>query len=183
MEKYLSGWDRQEKYALQENALHKLFAGTYPGNTDINEVLIKVSALNDFYSTNIFSTVQVAKHMLNLNIDARLQAGDATLVNDLAGVTMADGSRKNFYSFATKYCSHHRPLDFPIYDSYVDQLLRYFRDRDGFAEFKNDRLKSYPDFKTILLKFREFYALNPYSLKDITRYLWQLGKEKFPKKY
>lgn len=96
---------------------------------------------------------------------------------------MGNGSVKNFYSFATKYCSHHKPLDFPIYDSYVDHLLRYFRDIDGFFNFKNDELKNYSHFKNVLIKFRDFYGLEPYSLKDIDKYLWQLGKEKFPKKY
>ena len=83
---------------------------------------------------------------------------------------MDNGSVKNFYSFATKYWSHHKPLEFPIYDSYVDQLLRYFRDTDGFFHFRNDELKSYTDFKNILIKFGDFYNLEPYSLKDIDDY-------------
>lgn len=85
--------------------------------------LIKVSALNDFYSTNIFSPFQVAKHIINLDIDDRLQVGDVTLVNDIAKVTMDNGKVENFYFFATKYCSHHKPIDLPIYDSYVDKLF------------------------------------------------------------
>ena len=46
-----------------------------------------------------------------------------------------DGKQKNFYSFATKYCSHHRPYDYAIYDSYVDKVLRHFRNVDGFSDF------------------------------------------------
>lgn len=181
--KYLTSWDQLENYALQESALDKLFYRTYPDNKDIDDVLIKVSALNDFYSTNIFSPFKVARHIVNLDIDKRLMAGDVTLVNDIAGVDMDNGTVKNFYSFATKYCSHHKPLDFPIYDSYVDRLLRYFRDVDGFYRFSNDDLKDYVKFKNILLKFSRFYDLESYNLKDIDKYLWQLGKEKFPKKY
>lgn len=181
--KYLMSWDQLENYALQESALDKLFYRTYPRNKDIDEVLIKVSALNDFYSTNIFSPFKVARHIINLDIDDRLMAGDVTLVNDIAKVNMDNGTAKNFYSFATKYCSHHKPLDFPIYDSYVDRLLRYFRDVDGFYRFSNDDLKDYIKFKNILLEFGKFYDLATYNLKDIDKYLWQLGKEKFPKKY
>lgn len=33
-------------------------------------------------------------------------------------------SEKNFYSFTTKYCSHHRPLEFPIYDLIVKKRYR-----------------------------------------------------------
>lgn len=180
---YLSRWDTLDNYALQESALDKLFFQTYPSNSDIDDVLIKVSSLNDFYSTNIFSPFQVAKHIIKLDVDERIQGGDPTLVNDIAKVTMSNGSIKNFYSFATKYCSHHKPLDYPIYDSYVDHLLRYFREIDGFSKFKNDDLKNYTEFKKILLEFRLYYSLEEYNLKDIDKYLWQLGKVKFPQKY
>ena len=53
VERYFKKWDNQESYVLQESALDKLFFYTYPNNTDINDILIKASALNDFYSTNI----------------------------------------------------------------------------------------------------------------------------------
>ena len=172
-----------ENYSLQESALNKLFFQTYPNNTNIDDVLIKVSSLNDFYSTNIFSPFQVAKHIISLNIDARLVAGDVTLVNDIAKVTMDNGTVRNFYSFATKYCSHHMPLEFPIYDSYVDRLLRYFRDTDRFSRFSSDDLKDYEKFKNILIQFTSYYRLEPYNLKEIDKYLWQLGKEKFPRTY
>jgi hypothetical protein len=98
-------------------------------------------------------------------------AGDVTLVNDIAKVTMDNGVVRNFYSFATKYCSHHKPLDFPIYDSYVDRLLCYFRDVDWFYKFGNDDLKDCVKFKNILLKFSKFYDLELYNLKDIDKYL------------
>jgi hypothetical protein len=64
---YLDKWDALENYTLQENALKKLFFQTYPQNTDIDDVLIKVSALNDFYSTNIFSVFTVIAVRLRSN--------------------------------------------------------------------------------------------------------------------
>ncbi len=69
VEKYLKNWDSLENYVLQESALDKLFFDTYPNNKDINDILIKASSLNDFYSTNIFSIFPVAKHIQKLNID------------------------------------------------------------------------------------------------------------------
>jgi len=130
VDRYLLAREQLENYALQESALNKLFYQTYPDNKDIDDVLVKVSVLNDFYSTNIFSPFKVAKHIIDLDIDERLAAGDVALVNEIARVDMDNGTVKNFYSFATKYCSHHKPLDYPIYDSYVDKLLCYFRDID-----------------------------------------------------
>jgi hypothetical protein len=58
---YLKNWDKLENYVLQESSLKKLFTKTYPFNNSMDEVLIKVCSLNDFYSTNIFSPFSVAK--------------------------------------------------------------------------------------------------------------------------
>lgn len=179
---YLDKWDKLENYHLQENALDKLFSQLAPDNKDISNVLLKASTLNDFYSTNIFSIFSVAKHIVSLDIDARLKAGDVTLVGDIQRTNIG-GTEKNFYSFSTKYCSHHNPLEYPIYDSYVDRVLRFFRDRDGFAQFTNDDLKKYDRFKKSLIEFRKYYRLEKFDLKQIDKYLWQLGKDYFPKRY
>lgn len=125
----------------------------------------------------------MAKHILELNIDDRLDVGDDTLVNEIAEIVMRDGKTKNFYSFATKYCSHHKPFDYAIYDIYVDRVLRYFRNVDSFSDFLDTDLKDYVKFRKILRDFQEFYHLEKYNLKLLDRYLWQLGKDKFPKKY
>ncbi len=177
---HLEKWDGLENYTLQEKALNKLFFQVFPKNEDICDVLIKVAALNEFYSTNIFSVYTVAKHIVDMQIDERLMRADETLVNELASVRMDSGSTRNFYSFATKYCSHHKPLDYPIYDRYVEKALKYFRDVDAFAFFRDEELKDFLSFKRILLQFQRFYGLEAYSLKGIDRYIWQMGKEKFP---
>lgn len=183
VEKYLKAWEALENYSLQERALNKLFLETYPSNTEVEDVLVKVATLNDFYSTQIFSVYLVAKHIVNLSIDERLKAGDLSLVNDIATVKMESGDEKNFYSFATKYCSHHQPLNYAIYDSYVEKVLKYYRNIDGFSKFNDNELKQYSVFCKVLLDFQSFYHLEAYNLKELDRYLWQLGKDKFPKKY
>lgn len=182
VEFYLEKWDGLENYHLQEDALNKLFFKLCPNNTDVTDILLKASTLNNFYSTNIFSIYPVAKHICSLDIDARLKAGDVTLVGEIQYVTISE-TLKNFYSFATKYCSHHNPLDYPIYDSYVDEVLRHFRNRDGFSDFQDGDLKDYSKFKSILIDFRAFYGLDKYNLKQIDQYVWQLGKDYFPKNY
>ena len=182
VDKYLKLWDSKENYVLQEQALNKLFFITYPNNTNIEDILIKASTLNDFYSTNIFAIFPVAKHILNLKIDNRLKNKDETLVNDIANVSI-NGTTKNFYSFSTKYCSHHDPTNFPIYDSYVEKILLYFKEKDNFANFTKTDLKDYQKFKSILKEFKKFYNIDNYNLKDIDRYIWQLGKKYFPNKY
>lgn len=183
VQKFLTLWNSLENYVLQEDSLNKLFFETYPLNEDIRDILIKASSLNDFYSTNIFSIFPVAKNILQLDIDERLQSGDETLVNDVALVNYGDRKVKNFYSFATKYCSHHFPNEYPIYDSYVEKVLIYFKKKDKFSKFTSKDLRDYPKFKTVVEEFRSFYELDQFSLKDIDRYIWQLGKEYFPIRY
>ena len=182
LEKYLDKFKKQENYVLQEKSLDKLFYKTYPKNNDINDVLIKASTLNDFYSTNIFSIFTVAKRIIELNIDERLNANDMELVNDIATISIK-GKQKYFYSFATKYCSHHKPNDYPIYDYFVGKMMIYFNEIDKYSDFKKADLRNYVTFKKTLLDFKEYYELNRFTLKEIDLYLWQAGKEYFPKKY
>ena len=180
VEHYLAKWDGLEDYSFQEEALDKLFFRLCPENTCIEDILLKVSTLNDFYSTHIYSTYPVAKHILALDIDERLRAGDLSLVEAIQKITVK-GTERNFYSFASKYCSHHNPMAFPIYDSYVDEVLYRFMKQDRFASFQRGDLKDYQKFYGILLTFRSFYGLEKYNLKEIDKYLWQLGKDVLPK--
>lgn len=179
---WLKKWASLPDYTTQEEAIDELFQGYYNSNKSLKNIIIKCSVLNDFYSTNIFKVYPVARHILELDIDDRLKNGDISLVNEIANNKIS-GKEKNFYSFASKYCSHHNQEEYPIYDYYVDQMLRHFRNVDVFFDFDNNDLKNYEKFKNILLKFREFYKLEKFSLKDLDRYLWQAGKEYYPKNY
>ena len=158
VKRYLEKWQTLENYRLQEDALNKLFVELCPKYNDISDILLKVAALNDFYSTNIYSVFSVARRIKDLNVDKRLDEGDVSLVNDIKEV-MISSKVKHFYSFSSKYCSHHRPTFYPIYDSYVDQVLRYFRNRDKFYKFKNGDLKEYSAFKRVLAEFQKFYSM------------------------
>ena len=178
VDKYLDKWDKLENYHLQENALNKLFYKLCPLNKEIEDVLLKCATLNDFYSTNIFSIYPVAKHIVELNIDERLKRGDINLVNDIQQVMLGDKIH-NFYSFATKYCSHHKPEDYPIYDSYVEKVLCYFQRVHRFSNFRTSDLKNYIVFKSVLEDFRCYYNLTNYSLKQIDQYIWQIGNSSF----
>lgn len=184
--KYLEKWKILSGYSEQEAALFLLFRETYSENKNLSEVLIKCSSLNDFYGTNIFNVYPIAKHIVNLDIDTRLVSGDPKLVNDISsghGITSRSGKELHLYSFATKYCSHHNPLDFPIFDSYVEKLLIHFRNTDDFSVFRNEELRDYMVFKKVILDFQKAYHLSRFNLKQIDQFLWQFGKEVFPKQY
>lgn len=194
VKKYLKKWNEKtgESYARQERSLRKLFQETYPLNDELDDVLIKVSALDNLYNTMIqrkapSAVVTVAEHIIALhqkqNIDERLDKQDFELVAEIAVVQINDSKKINFYSFASKYCSHHRPMAYPIYDSYVEKVLKYFMREDEFDTFKLDDLKEYPRYRKVLLKFRKHYQLTEFNFKEMDMYLWQVGREYLPSNY
>lgn len=179
VDEYLKRWNTTADLYEPEKVLRQLFTEAYPTNIAIDEIILKVAALNTVYNTYIYSVYPVAQHILSLGIDERLRAGDETLVNELMRVMYGEGKKTDHYSFATKYCSFHNPDAFPIYDSYVDKILQYYRDSEGFSSFQNKDLKHYPTFKHVVNEFRAYFGLEQYSVKQIDQYLWQFGKEYF----
>ena len=110
-----------------------------------------------------------------------MQKGDEKLVKEIAkvGLKNKNGKKIIFYSFATKFCSHHNDKDFAIYDRYVEKILMHFKKHNFSKNFtKKEDLKEYSNFKNILLDFRVYYKLDC-NLKELDRYLWQLGRKYF----
>ena len=123
-------------------ALSILF-GQFPSNTNKHYVLFKVVALNATYSTLIrgFSNkapsfYDVARHIVSLDIDAALGAGDVSLIEKIANVETGDGRKARNYSFATKYCNWHQHHLYPIYDSRVDEYLWRLNREVPFTSFR-----------------------------------------------
>ena len=173
-------------YKYEASALEWLFK-SYPTNTNLNEIIIKVACLDRLYSTNItksYKVPQVAQHIKKLNFDDRVQKGDITLVDDIAnlGKAQIEGQGgKQILSFASKYCVWHSSVvygkdDFVIIDSIVKTKLKEFNEQYPFAKFSKKDLKDYKKYKEILEKFREFFGLKKCSFREIDRYLWRLGK-------
>ena len=172
---FLDYWKNHPSYSNQEKALDKLFMDICKKNDNIEDILIKCSSLNDFYSTNIFDIHTLAQHILSLHIDARLENGDHSLVNDIAHVEV-NGKDHFFYSFATKYCSHHQPKRYAIYDSYVENVLVSMNNRKPYANFKREELKDYETYMSVIRAFQQRFGLMQYNIKQLDQYLWQLGK-------
>ena len=172
---FLNYWKELPSYSNQESALDKLFMVLCPKNDNVEDILIKCSSLNDFYSTNIFDIHTVAQHILSLHIDERLKRGDHSLVDEIAHVVV-NGKDHFFYSFATKYCSHHQPEKYAIYDSYVEKVLLTMNRREPLANFKQEDLKDYDTYMSVIRAFQQKFGLMQYTIKQLDQYLWQLGK-------
>lgn len=180
---YIERFGQNTGAANTEKALSRLVS-VLPGNSCLEEVLLKVAAIDRLYSTNLYAIYPMAQHILALDIDSRLRAHDLELVSEIAGLKWKDASGKDqqrsFYSFAAKYCSWHVPTEYPIYDSFVDRLLRLYRQRDGFASFTNAKLSHYPTFRSVLREFQRHYGLTEFSFKEVDKFLWVYGQELFP---
>jgi hypothetical protein len=87
-----------------------------------------------------------------------------------------NGKNHRFYSFATKFCSHHQPETYAIYDSYVEKVLVSMNSREPFANFKREELKDYYTYMSVIESFRQQFDLMQYNIKQLDQYLWQLGK-------
>ena len=173
---YLGKWQQLENYRLQEASLGLLFHSLCPANKKIEHVLLKVSCLNDFYSTNIFDIYSVAKHILNKDVDARLEAVDYSLVNDIARISIKE-KPKNFYSFASKYCSHHKPDSYPIFDSFVEKMMLYDRSADAFNGFEKGDLQG---LQTLCRNHQELSDLLQVgeALTQRNRHLFVVGRQR-----
>jgi hypothetical protein len=173
--------ERFRHYPFQEKAVMKI-KEKFPRNDNIIEILLKVGILNSFYSTNIFKPFAVAERILKLDIDERLIRKDLSLINDISKNKIS-GKDKNFYSFATKYCSMHNPEVYPIYDSYIEWILMRYKRQYSFYDFNKEDLKDYSKFIEILKKFQEFFNLGKFSFKQIDQFLWGYAKEIKPNNY
>ena len=164
--------------AVYDDLALNLAFGEHPKNIDRAEVLLKVVSLNWLYNTRIMNVRPVVDRILALNLDAALQKADPKIIDKLKVIKFKTRTI-NMYSFASKYCSFHRPNDYPIYDRYVDMALRYFRSADQRIKFANDDLRDYSSYKRIVLEFAELYGLTKakgFCLKALDKYLLSVGK-------
>ncbi|WP_104743430.1 hypothetical protein [Helicobacter cinaedi] len=112
----------------------------------LQNVLLKVSVLDSFYSTNLtrskFGVYKVAKHIAELEsnkqIHQKIRNANPQNYNELKDIVKQIAKCNlektikdkviiiNPYSFATKYCFHHNQNAFRIYDSFVREVLVFF---------------------------------------------------------
>jgi hypothetical protein len=186
LDHYIDKFNQDERYFLADQAIINLFEA-FPENKLLEDILLKISVINDLYSTNILGTFNMAKHIQKLDIDDELKNGNLIIVNKISLghgiISKRNGKEINFYSFATKYCNWHNRDDYAVYDSFVKKVLLAYKQKDKFSDFKESDLKNFEKFKKVVLDFKHFYNLTRHDLKQIDKFLWIYGKEKFPTIY
>jgi hypothetical protein len=185
------------KYAFVERALAELF-GQYPTNDDEAHVLLKVVALNELYSTNIYAVVDVACLIYEhrQEVDGALNPPSPEAVDQIVELLFR-GMGRHFWAFATKYCSWHRPESYPIWDANVARYLRSLEGRDftrpdnwtdcpqfadyggraAAARWRPDNWTHYGEFLFLMNRFKDFYNLRSFTFKQIDKFLWLSGEK------
>lgn len=165
-----------KEYAVVERALAELFR-QYPTNDDEAYVLLKVVALNRLYSAHILAVEDVARliYEYRQEVDGALKADPPSpeAVDKIVELTIL-GTGRRFWSFATKYCSWHRPESYPIWDS---RVARYLRSLQGSRFTRPDNWTHYREFVVLMNQFRDFYNLRSFTFKEIDKFLFLSGEE------
>lgn len=163
----------------------RLIAGVvkrFPRNDSFEPVYEKTVLINTLYSTVVYDTLNMAKHIVSRNIDLKLMSADLSVIGDMRaghGIRSNRGLNKeiDFYSFSTKYAAFHRPDVFPLFDNYVMRLLSQFNKSYEFTEkFSYEALRDYERFKKTVDKFSEFVNMESFLYEKFDHALWLYGK-------
>lgn len=168
VDQFIRRFEQNERYYEADKAIVKLIRA-FPSSSDLGAVLLKVTTINKLYSTNILAPFDVAKHIVSLRLGDQLKNGQLSVVDRIRHVTIS-GTEKNFYSFATKYCSWHNLRAYPIYDSFVEKSLRHFNCITG-------NLRVYDNLKASVDCLRTQNHITKFTYKQIDKFLWLYGKE------
>ncbi len=171
---YISSFEADRRNRVTERALDLLLKA-FPSNSELEHVLLKVVALNRLYGTNIYDVFGTASHIASLNPDFDRLEVDDDLVEQIAWRT--GGHNRREYSFATKYCSWHRPDAFVIYDRRVDELLCDYQQQFQFGTFCKEELKNYPSLKRAVENFRRYLGLDELTFKEMDKFLWSYWED------
>ena len=182
--RYINEFNTNIRYYPADIAINNLI-DAFPENHDVHDVMLKVATINALYSTRIMNVVKMSYYIASLDIDSKLDAGDLTVVEDIAtGHGLGRGKNgSRFFSFATKYCNWHKKNIYPIFDSFVEKILISFRDKFHFSSFMNYELKYCESLKQIIIDFQNTYSLSQYNFKEIDKFLWRYGQVVFPAQY
>jgi hypothetical protein len=109
-------------------------------------------------------------------IDAALANGLPEVVDQVARPEVTGKKAYQHFSFASKYCSWHRPDCYPNWDSRVRAYLLWLQKEWSFAEdFEVDGYWKYAAFLEVITRFRKQYKLDAFSFKQLDKFLLSRG--------
>jgi hypothetical protein len=170
----VAAFDADQETAFAESTIHELIS-TYPNNQDVRHILVKVIAINALYHARVLDIdlQPLSIHIKTIDgLDSRLREGAPDLVD---AIWKSQGTRRHYFSFATKFCSWHNQEAYAIYDINVWEALAAYRRQDERFTFRNSECDNYVGFIAVVRRFQKVYCLERYSLKSIDKFLWRVG--------
>ncbi len=165
-----------------ENELITRCLQRFPKNTDPDVVAMKVGLIDITNSTHLsqhkskISMVELAGIIAAIpDIDARIEAGDSKVVNEIAKCN----GKINLFSFASKYCCYHNSNlygrdDYSILDTILKEYLpRYFDDitKSQIQKWQDSfDYKSYNDY--ITRKLDELEITVDHRRRKFDHFVW-----------
>lgn len=174
----LSNWStRNVRSSTARTNSRKTRSGSFerfPQNSETAQVLLKVLVLNKLYNARVrdIDVEPLARHIASLRLDPALQKGAPNAVTLITNCEKL----KKYFSFATKFCSWHNPVAYPMYDGNVDECLWSYQRQDRFAKFHRQDLGSYEKLVTVITGYRLFYGLESFSFRQLDKFLWRMGE-------
>ncbi|MBO5417163.1 MAG: hypothetical protein J6A50_00995 [Clostridia bacterium] len=170
-----------------ENELITRCLQKFPTNTDPDIVAMKVGLIDITNSTHLsqhkskISMVELANIIVAIpNVDARIEAGDPTVVNEIA----RSNGKINLFSFASKYCCYHnRNLygrdDYSILDTVLKEYLPLYFDDITKSQLQkwqdNFDYKSYNDY--ITCKLDELCITVDHRKRKFDHFVWYKNRK------
>lgn len=140
----------------------------------LEATLLKVAAINQLYGTNVFATVRMAEHIVNVMADRGDFPIGIDVVEQIAALPALKSQRqkRSFCSFASKFAHFFvAPQVFPVYDTYASKMVAYHLGPQ--AEIRG-ATKPYKAFVQNLKRLRDGAHLTC-STDELDRYLWLTG--------
>jgi hypothetical protein len=165
------------------DSLTKLF-NSLNDETNEYDVSIKVAALNQIYSTAIQYLAPVVSQIhknINNNHKTLSITQYAGMVDKIATVTwVSPASAKQHtrcnVSFSSKYIHFLSGRQLPIYDSYIWIVMIGYLNQKNKTKLSYSPPKSYQEFYSVFLGFKNNFGLTERTNYDLDKYLWQYGK-------
>lgn len=157
--------DELEQWKAADRALEYL-GKTMPSNTQHEQVLLKAAALNQLYTTRVYTVHAMASHIVEV-FSSEAMRDECSLVERIAYL---EALGKRHQSFASKYC--HFFVDsarFPLFDSYVPAIVRMHLGRGNYS--CTTTAQTYRNFYTDLKTLRAHMSFSP-KVREMDHYLW-----------
>lgn len=193
-ESIMKEWKEDELRILEET-IKKLCTVKCKSQTDMTDVLAKVIVINQIYSAGVknIDTYWLAKLITDNGEKLEECIYSKKLDNRITAVSIIANSKKSsnerisqmndYYSFATKYCSFHNPDGFPIYDSYMCDIIKNNWDilfEEKILKKKGE-IKSYEKFCKAMGRLKEIFSEKlgkNITTKEFDQFLWLYLKNK-----